>query len=578
MQLSPLQPAKDGGSGSWQSNWWKLYQPYGFKIATSGESPLGTRDDLKQLTAAAKEKGIRVIVDVVANHLAEGSKYNFDYRVRNYEQTIYDSNLRHGDFETSDNSVESVVRGSLGGLPDLQTESTHVQSRVVALLKDYIDCGVSGFRFDAAKHIETDEDGDFKSQFWSKVEDVTKNYAKTKLGEEAYMYGEILYTPGSGRSWGAYTKRMSLVDNNQGSAVLAGIRSNAGGALTARYNVGDANKVISWAESHDTYANDSHETTGYDQTVIDKAYVVQASRKGAAPLYFARPGSNTNIGQIGTMDWKSNVITAVNKFHNFFVSVNESIRTDDQCYVNTRNNGSIGGATLVSIGASDGAQINVGLPDGNYTNLITGGKVSVSGGKVKTSFTNGVMVISSITEEVSPVGRPSIDIQPKETVFADKTDVEISVGDATAAYYQINNGRRVKLSNGTTKISVGEGLANGEIEVKVVAASDTGSRVRSVKLTKTNIGNKQVVITNVPNDAYLAVWSWEKGKDGSWYDLERQGSLAGFDCPHPNFIIVSLTENKKASEMTDWRYKKAQTDDMEYKGTQIVLDFTQLGL
>ena len=61
VQTSPAQAS--GGKGQW---YW-LYQPLGFSVQTN---ELGSKMDLQNLCTEADKYGIKVIVDVVANHLA----------------------------------------------------------------------------------------------------------------------------------------------------------------------------------------------------------------------------------------------------------------------------------------------------------------------------------------------------------------------------------------------------------------------------------------------------------------------------------------------------------------------------
>jgi hypothetical protein len=88
IQTSPMQQCKDY-SASWtdtSGQWWKLYQPIAFSIATS--SWIGTEGSLTSLCTAAKTRGIKIIVDVVANHMAGGSSSNTpDSQVAAYEPT-----------------------------------------------------------------------------------------------------------------------------------------------------------------------------------------------------------------------------------------------------------------------------------------------------------------------------------------------------------------------------------------------------------------------------------------------------------------------------------------------------------
>ncbi|MBR3037834.1 MAG: alpha-amylase, partial [Clostridia bacterium] len=71
VQTSPVQQPKDYNAEWTDGNqWWKLYQPLGFTIA-DGDTWLGTKAELTELCTVAEDQyGIKVIVDVVANHLA----------------------------------------------------------------------------------------------------------------------------------------------------------------------------------------------------------------------------------------------------------------------------------------------------------------------------------------------------------------------------------------------------------------------------------------------------------------------------------------------------------------------------
>lgn len=70
VQVSPVQKPKDY-SLSWtdvQGQWWKLYQPVTLDFS-DGNTWLGTKADFKAMCDAAEQYGIKIIVDIVANHL-----------------------------------------------------------------------------------------------------------------------------------------------------------------------------------------------------------------------------------------------------------------------------------------------------------------------------------------------------------------------------------------------------------------------------------------------------------------------------------------------------------------------------
>ena len=73
VQTSPVQQPKDySTSGDVTGQWWKLYQPISFHIAE--KSWLGTKDDLKSLCDEADKYGIKIICDIVSNHIANADE------------------------------------------------------------------------------------------------------------------------------------------------------------------------------------------------------------------------------------------------------------------------------------------------------------------------------------------------------------------------------------------------------------------------------------------------------------------------------------------------------------------------
>lgn len=405
IQISPMQPKVDKTSWSTESTksqWWKLYQPLAFKIAEDGETFLGTRSDLQSLCTEAKKKGLKIVVDIVSNHLAGSDN--------NYSSQVYKQYPLHTYGKTNDNSVEAVVRGHIG-LPDLDTSNKELQSDVLTLLKDYLDCGVTGFRFDAAKHIETPDDGNYASDYWPTILNGASNYAESKGYDNPYYYGEVLNTCGTGRSFSSYTKYMSICDNKQGTNIINAVNGKKVSSLKSTYETGEkANHLVLWAESHDTYANDSGYdiTNGMSTEVVNKAYMIQASRKDAATLYFARPSSmNVTFGTIDdNSGWKNQEITAINKFHRHYIDKEESINNNNNCFVNVRGTGSYAGAAIININASSTQSVDVkGLQNGTYVDLVTNKEFNVSNETVTASFTNGACILvpkGSISGDTNP--------------------------------------------------------------------------------------------------------------------------------------------------------------------------------
>ena len=413
VQLSPMQPV---GSGSNTNvGWYMLYQPLGFKVAGNGENPIGTASSLSQLTAAADELGIDIIVDVVANHLAKGNGDGQLYSgVDYYEHTIYSQNLVHNVGNVGDDGdTMRLVRGHVGGLPDLQTENAHVQSRVVSMLKEYIDCGVKGFRFDAAKHIETPADGDYKSDFWPNVISEINKYGIQSYGKAPYSYGEVLGV-GTYRQWYGYTDYIDVTDNGIGwNAREKYLASDEGGVISSSsITIGSDESAVLFAETHDNYTHgEGNNYTGnvYGPT-INALYGLHASRLGSSAFYVARASSGEYYGNDTKVvinnpmeDYCNSIISAANRLHNDFVGGSEYLSAWGGCAINGVTLNGRYGAYICHLDNASSATVKVAvpggyLPTGTYRNLVTGATINITNGSEFTvPLTEGVAVLELIS-------------------------------------------------------------------------------------------------------------------------------------------------------------------------------------
>lgn len=576
VQISPMQPQKDYfGITSWGEGWWRLYQPLGFVIATADHS-IGTRTDLVSLTDAADDYGIKIIVDVVANHLASASNAQLDADVEEYEPEIYQQNLiRTGNGLVSDSSVYQVTRGSLGELVDLQTETAIVQQAVLDLLKDYVDAGVDGFRFDAAKHIETDNDGDYASDFWPTVIEGVRSYTT----EDLYIYGEILNTVGTGRSYSDYTQYMSVTDNNLSSTIRnAVLTQNTAALASLNYLTGVApNQTVLWAESHDTFADGS--TDNLSETSLTKVYAIEASRKDVTTLYFARPASATLMGEIGTYTWQSQEVAEVNRFHNFFVDTEEYLSVSNGFFLTERYSDELEGVVIVDVEGNntlDDVPVYQ-LSDGYYKDQISGEWFTVVDGKISgTVGTNGVAVVYNNPFEAKPVVYVSDD--GLHGTFTDTKDITIYSYNTTNAYYSINDGEQVNFS-GNIDITLSHPEENAIVTLEVHAFFDAYEIVRTYTYEKSNTVVEQVVVNNLDSndvDGYTIVaWTWPTGTDGQWASGTYNNGTFTFDLPtgYDNFLLVLFAEGTTTFV---WNNALFQTGDIEvpsngvYDGSALV--------
>lgn len=383
IQVSPIQQAKQPTDGFPTNDWWVYYQPAGFHIDNTGDSALGNKTEFESMCKAAHEKGIKVIVDVVANHMGNTETGTNGFAPTIIDDLKSDPECWH-DIKKNTNNYndrQEVTQYCMTGLPDLNTANKKVQTYVLNFLKECIDAGVDGFRFDAVKHIETPDDGALASDFWPTVIDGAKAYAKDSRNFDLYCYGELLDNPGGNITAKSYTKYMSITDNAWSNHVLGNV---VGGGNAASYNAsyykGEGAQLVLWAESHDTYADGS--TSDVSEVNINKAWALIGARANAMSLYLARPANFSQLlGAASNTGWAYPEVAAVNAFHNAFVGESEYVANDNGiAYVERGNAGVVlvnckGTAASVSVPAN-------AIANGTYTDQITGNTFTVADGKI----------------------------------------------------------------------------------------------------------------------------------------------------------------------------------------------------
>ena len=528
VQTSPVQQPKDyTPSTDVAGQWWKLYQPVSMAIAQ--KSWLGTKAELTSLCAEADKYGIKIIVDIVSNHM--GSKVKTDPNslsddIKIYEPTMYNAKstyFRNNSLQPDDGNVQKIVQGHLNGCPDLNTNNSQTQNKVTALLKECIDCGVDGFRFDAAKHIETPNDGSYASQYWPTITNAAKNYYTQKNpGKSLYIYGEILNTPGSGRSYSSYTKYINaFTDNKTGDRTLAAVNGkNASSAAASSYISGQSAKnIMLWAESHDTFEGESginiRNTSGLSDDVIAKTWAMVASRKDASALYFARPG-DARMGEASTdATYKSTAVAEVNKFHNLFVGQSEKLGSSGSyAYVQRGGKGIV--IVNCSGGAANASVSGTGMANGTYTDMVTGANFTVSNGTVTGRIgSTGIAVVYA--GKTTPRATSSVE---SGNFKGETLTVKLGLENAASGTYCLDDSTPVSFTDGMA-IKIGSDYNYNEtITLTLTATGSDGTKETNVyKYKKLQNDGSGVYIWL--NPAKKTTW---KGPFNVWvYDEETYG-------------------------------------------------------
>ena len=123
----------------------------------------GTMEDLQELIDLCHQRDVQIILDLVINHSSTSHAWfqefkeahrNFDVSNRYYDYYSWSGdNTGTGTWSAIPSSTHYYECNFSGDMPELNYDNEAVRQEMVALAKYYLDMGVDGFRFDAAKYI-----------------------------------------------------------------------------------------------------------------------------------------------------------------------------------------------------------------------------------------------------------------------------------------------------------------------------------------------------------------------------------------------------------------------------------------
>lgn len=460
VQTSPVHERAGKGSV-----WYDVYRPYDFKIGNG----LGTEADLKALCAKAHEYGVKVIVDVVANHTDHPT----------VAERLKDESLYHERFGVSNWHDRHQVTFGMIGMWDLDTNNPTVQAIIKQYIQDLKACGVDGIRWDAIKHIGLPSEGD--------------SFMQNVVDQEMYNYGEILDgTGGDDKTlFPEYQTYMSITDNGYGNGFAD---SFAGGSING--SVGNFNqrnakteKLVYWGESHDTYANDGGESKNKSQNVIDRAYAVVAGNNGATALYFSRPAqkakNDIKFGDKGSVHFKDAEVAQVNYMHNVCAGEpNYYVKGDGVC-AQVRKSGAIivlGRGSDRDVTVANGAGDGKWLKPGTYKDMVGGGAFTVNASTISGHV--GGSGIAVIYNAGPIVLTPEVVFNPADgTAFSDETlNVTATPLNAVSAWIQVNGGEKQDFT-AAKQFTVGADVAYGKNVTITWGATDKEGKTETGSVT-----------------------------------------------------------------------------------------------
>ena len=292
IQISPAQKSNPGPFES-PLEWAQRYQPIDYGVIDG----LGTEDDLKQLVNQAHDCNVKVIADIVFNHMAnidngdgfeDLTKYpnlspaDFKTKSEDPENGLGEDPCRIGGINYNDGDTISEIYCWLGGLPDLKF-TDNVKNIQKDHLKTLLNLGIDGFRFDAAKHMPPE---------------VVKEYIDfidTESNAQTWNYLEVIEdndTPAENYNWIAAVTDFLIYNSMKEAYSFGGdLRNLPGNAVNDR-------RSVTFGRNHDSAPeirkNQADAYNAYDDVTdsyLATAYIL--AREDGTPLILDKDNLNS---------------------------------------------------------------------------------------------------------------------------------------------------------------------------------------------------------------------------------------------------------------------------------------------
>ena len=288
-------------------------------------------------------------------------------------------------------------------------------------------------------------------------------YAKETYGKDLFMYGEILNTVSTERSFSWYLEYMNITNSTAFYAICDAVNGgSAANAVPKTFNNGmTADTAILWDESHDTYMDGCKANNIPSVTLLTKRWACMASRADVVSMYLARP-TNTpkdvydlDLGAAYDTAWNDKETAEINKFHNHFNGAGEAVSSYGNIAIIERGDS---GVVLVNCrGTSGSLTVPVTtIKDGTYIDQMTGNTFTVANGNIEGSI--GKSGVAVIYNPETPVVGASVEDGTEFTT--DTITVDVYSNGAEAAYI-VNDGDEVKFTGKKTlDIAPKEGFAD----------------------------------------------------------------------------------------------------------------------
>ena len=401
-----------------------------------------------------------------------------------------------------------------------------------------------------------------------------------------FQYGEVLQDSISRDS--DYAKLFSSHSKNGGDVTASSYGSKLRGALNSKNlnagtlsdwsNSASPSNLVSWVESHDNYSNSDRESTGMSEWQMTMGWGVIGSRSQTMPLYFDRPvgsggsqpqfAEKSKLGDAGADSWKDAQVVAVNHFRNTMNNnkASEYLRNcgANSCLMVERyikdGNFKNDGVAITNMGDTQelsGTATN--LDDGTYKDQVSGGTITVSGGKITSGSAPGGKISVFFTDNSG-----SVSATPGDSSFkTDTTTVTLNANNVTDATYTTSEGKSGSYQDGDT-ITIGASTAIGDtITVKLQGKDADGQTVSATyKYTKKDPAATSTAYAKKPS-AWSNLYAYVYVDDSSATTLKENAKWPG----EPMTQVASGDTCGK-----DGEYKYEIPDDLEGSNTRIIFN------
>lgn len=258
-----VNPASEHIQGT---QWWTDYQVVSYKL----QSKRGTPSQFQSMINACHTAGVKVIVDVVFNHMAgydSGSGVaGSTYTHYNYPDIYQPEHFHYCGTPGNDiqdwNDRSQLQNCELANLADLATENEYVRGKLVSHGNDLLNMGVDGFRIDAAKHVPV---GDLRTII-------------SRLSKQPSYVTQEIYYGGSGQ---VTPSEYAVLGQAQAFQYAFGLKSafESGGIASLRtpeslgYSPSDSGSSNTFIANHDTERNGQTLTINSPNNMYTLAHV-----------------------------------------------------------------------------------------------------------------------------------------------------------------------------------------------------------------------------------------------------------------------------------------------------------------